>query len=59
MIIKDSDFIELITHLDPHPQLLWMNWSKGSDEPLRVMFGKTFSKALAKQIAGQAIVKVS
>jgi predicted nuclease of predicted toxin-antitoxin system len=58
MIIKDSDFIELITHLDPHPQLLWVNWSKASNEQLRVMFGEPFGKALAKQIAGQAIVKV-
>jgi hypothetical protein len=37
---------------------MWVNWSKASNEQLRVMFGETFGKALAKQIAGQAIVKV-
>lgn len=58
IMIKDSDFIDLVTRVGTPPQILWVTCGNVTNRNLRRILTLTFSDALQILQAGEAVVEI-
>ncbi len=56
--VKDEDFADLVTRLDPPPQVLWVRIGNLTNRSLREFFGATLKSALELLDAGEPLVEM-
>lgn len=58
IISKDSDFVELVLHHGPPPQVIWVTCGNVSNLHLQTVFEKTFREAVDLLKVGEPIVEI-
>lgn len=59
VMTKDSDFLDLVEHFGPPPQVLWIRCGNTSNEHLRQVLQRTLPTALKLLEQGEALVEIS
>jgi predicted nuclease of predicted toxin-antitoxin system len=59
VITKDRDFPELLAHLAPPPQVLWLTCGNTTTARLRRLFEALFPRALQLLRAGEPLVEIT
>ncbi len=55
---KDSDFVALVNHQGPPPQILWLTCGNTSNLQLQDVLARTFSKARLLLESGEPLVEI-
>lgn len=58
VMTKDSDFAELVTHLGPPPQVVWLRCGNTSNTVLRDLLSREMPDVLSQLVAGEALIEV-
>ena len=58
IVSKDEDFVDLVTRLDPPPQLLWVRLGNVTNRALRLAMSQSLERAIELLRAGVAVVEI-
>jgi predicted nuclease of predicted toxin-antitoxin system len=58
IVTKDEDFADLVTRLDPPPQVLWIRVGNLTNRALREFFSGTLRRALELLQVGEPLVEM-
>ena len=58
MIIKDADFVSMLEHYGPPPQVLWLTLGNTTNAHLKGVLSETFEKAVTLLGAGEDLVEI-
>jgi predicted nuclease of predicted toxin-antitoxin system len=59
VMTKDSDFVDLVSHLGSPPQIIWLTCGNTSNARLCEILGETLPRALELLRTGEALVEIS
>ena len=59
IIIKDSDFVDMVLRLGTPPQLLWVTCGNVTNRRLQELFAKLFPRAQELLLNGEAVVEIA
>lgn len=59
LISKDSDFVDLVLHHGPPPQVLWITCGNVSNLHLQTVCEKAFQEAVDLLKAGESVVEIA
>jgi predicted nuclease of predicted toxin-antitoxin system len=59
VLTKDQDFVHLLEHLGPPPQVIWITCGNTSNAHLRTILSVTLTRALLLLEQGESLVEIS
>lgn len=59
IITKDRDFAELLEHLGPPPQVIWVTCGNTSNNRMQEVLAGTFPDAMRLLLRGEALVEIT
>lgn len=59
IVTKDEDFVDLVTRLNPPPQILWITCGNVTNRALRAVLATTLPAALAHLRNGEPVVEIT
>jgi predicted nuclease of predicted toxin-antitoxin system len=58
VLTKDADFAEMVGRYGPPPQMLWLRCGNTSNAVLQKLLARELPAALARLVAGDAVVEL-
>jgi predicted nuclease of predicted toxin-antitoxin system len=58
VMTKDSDFLHLLDHLGPPPQIIWISCGNTSNAAMRTILGRELGRALDLLSKGERMVEI-
>ena len=59
VMTKDSDFVQLLESYGPPPQIIWLTCGNTSNENLKRILSRNFTRTMALLEAGEPLVEIS
>jgi predicted nuclease of predicted toxin-antitoxin system len=59
MMTKDRDFVDLLDHHGPPPQIIWITLGNTTNRALREVFTRVLPEVIEMLKAGEPLVEVS